>query len=216
MIKPKEEHLNISSLSETRLLLEQALVDGYFHRVVLGIEQHGRTEAVLTLLALQDRVVDAALAADPKLVVVGQLRIGDGPVAQLGVDLHHRQTGRQAEQFRARELLQRQEERLGLDRFRKPQLAELRIDDQTRVGHIPAVSPRLDVAEPGPGLVLVESDYGLPLAHLARHVIGRALGNTRTARLSRLGHFVADSLSEAGVLLRGYQNIKIIDCHFTS
>ena len=78
------------------------------------------------------------------------------------------------------------------------------------------MSPRLDVAEPGPGPVLVESDYGLPLAHLARHVIGRALGNTRTARLGRLGHFVADSLSEAGVLLRGYQNIKIIDCHFTS
>ena len=64
-------------------MFEQFLVDRNLHRIVLRIEQHRRAQAVLTSLALQDRIVHATLASFPELVVVGQLGINDRAVTQL-------------------------------------------------------------------------------------------------------------------------------------
>ena len=115
-------------------MFEQFLVDRNLHRIVLRIEQHRRAQAVLTSLALQDRIVHATLASFPELVVVGQLGINDRAVTQLGIDLHHGHAGGQPEKLRSRKHLQREEKRLGLDRLGQPQLSELRVDNQSRIG----------------------------------------------------------------------------------
>ena len=65
--------------------------------MVFRVVQHGRAHAILPFLAHEDLVVDTTLAAGPKGIVLGQLRIGHRFVTQLGIDLHDGKTRRQPE-----------------------------------------------------------------------------------------------------------------------
>src|SRR5690242_5799547 len=51
--------------------------------VIFGIVEHGGAHTVLTLFAHEDLVVNAAFAAGPEGVVLGELGIGHGFIAEL-------------------------------------------------------------------------------------------------------------------------------------
>jgi hypothetical protein len=75
------------------------------------------------------------------------------------------------------------------------------------------MSPGLDVTETGPGSVFVKGNHRLAGTHLVRYILGSTFGDTSAAGFGGFGHFIADSLREGSVLLRGYQHIEIFDTH---
>src|SRR5438105_3648124 len=133
--------------------------------VILGIVEHGGAHTDLTFLAHEDLVVDTALAAGPEILVLGELGIGHGLVAELGVDLHDGQAGGEPEDLGFGVCLAAELEYLFLYLLCKTAFPELRGYDEAGVGDIFPVTPCLDVAEPGPDAVLGESYDRLALAH---------------------------------------------------
>ena len=75
------------------------------------------------------------------------------------------------------------------------------------------MSPGLDGTETGPGSVFVKGNHRLTGTHLVRYILGSTFGDTSAAGFGGFGHFIADSLREGSVLLRGYQHIEIFDTH---
>ena len=65
--------------------------------MLLGVEQHAGADTVFAVGAVQHVDVDAAFAAAPEGLVVGQLGKSDGLVAQLGVHGHDGGTAGQRE-----------------------------------------------------------------------------------------------------------------------
>ena len=63
----------------------------YLICLVGRIVKHGRAEAVFALFAHQNIVIDATFATGPESIVVGEFGVGDGFVAEFGVDFHDRQ-----------------------------------------------------------------------------------------------------------------------------
>ena len=187
---------------------------GHFHLIMRRVEQHGRAEAIFPIFALQNRVVDAAGATVPELIVIGQFRIGNRVIAQFVIDLHHGQTGSQSEEFRTFELLERQEEGQGLDRLGEAQLTELGIDDQTRVGYIVAMAPAFDVAETGPGSVFVQRDHGFAVPHFTGNIFRGTFGDTRPRAFADSAISSQIALAKGDMLLGGHHDVEIFDTHF--
>jgi len=153
--------------------------------VILGIVEHGGAHTVLTLFAHEDLIVDTALTAGPEILVLGELGVGHGLVAELGIDLHDGQTGGETEDLGFGVCLTAELEYLFLYLFGKTAFPELGGYDKAGVGDIFPVTPGLDVAEPGPDAVLGEGYDRLALAHFLLDVVGAPFGNTGASRHCR-------------------------------
>ena len=70
-------------------------LSSFLERVI----EHGGAHTVFPLLAHEDVIVHAALASTPKLFVVGKFGIGYRFIAEIGVDLHDSQAGRESKDF---------------------------------------------------------------------------------------------------------------------
>src|SRR5690349_21572181 len=68
-----------------------------FFRMTAGCIQHGSTQAVTTVLLLQQRVVYTAFTALPKRRIVRKLIKGDCFKSQRGIQFHNGKTGGDAE-----------------------------------------------------------------------------------------------------------------------
>ncbi len=71
-------------------------------------------------------------------------------------------------------------ESLVLDTARKPELAEFRVDNKTRCGHVVAMTPAFDIAETNEP-VAVQSHNSLAAFNLVDYVLGRAAGDACAA-----------------------------------
>ena len=153
--------------------------------MVFGVIEHGGAHTVLPFLAHKDLVVNTALTAGPEGVVLGELGIGYGFVAQLGVDLHDGQAGGETEDLGFGVCLPAELEDLFLYVFGQTALPELGGHDEAGVGDIFPVAPGLDIAEPGPDAILCEGDDGLALAHFLLDIVGAPLGDTGASGFCR-------------------------------
>lgn len=168
-----------------------------------GVVQHAGAETHSPLRPGEDVVVRAAPASIPEHLVLREFRERDGPVAQLRIDLHHGETRRDAEYLRFRILLPGEFECLLLDSLRDTRMAVLRYDDETGIGHIFPVLPRLYVAESDETLSL-RSNYGLPLLHLLTNVSRLALGDTCSPGLCSFLDDPADLFGISEMLRAGH------------
>ena len=75
------------------------------------------------------------------------------------------------------------------------------------------VPPRLDITESGE-LVTVEGDDRLCLAHLCRHVVGRAFRYTGATHLRRVGNSLENGVNKFYMTLVGNQHFYVF--HFIS
>jgi len=165
----------------------------FFRFKMIGrIVQHGGTHAVLSFLAHEDVVVDTAFAARPKLFIIGEFRIGYRFVAQVGVDLHHREAGGEPEYFCMRVFFPAQLKDPFLDGFGNAAFAKFRRHDQTAVGHELVVPPGFDVAKPNPLAGRGKRDDRFAFIHLLNDVIGRTLGDTGAPGFGGSFHFIGD------------------------
>ena len=73
-----------------------------------------------------------------------------------------------------------------------------RRDNKTGVGHILFMFPCFDITKAYPRAFGRHGNDGFALVHFLYDVLGRALGNARSACLGRLGHLVGDGL---GIML---------------
>jgi len=146
--------------------------------VILGIIEHGGAHTVLALLAHEDLVVDAALTAGPEILVLGELGIGYGLIAKLGVDLHNGQAGGEAKDLGFGVCFPAELEYFFLYLFGKTALPELGGYDEAGVSDILPVAPGLDITESGPDAILCEGYDSLAVAHFLLDIVGTPLGDT--------------------------------------
>lgn len=151
--------------------------------MILGIVEHGGAHTVLSFLAHKDLVVDTAFTAGPEGVVLGELGVGHGLVAELGVDLHDGQAGGEAKDLGFGVCLPAELEYLFLYLFGKAAFPELGGYDQAGVGDIFPMTPCFDIAEPRPDTVLGEGYDRLAIAHFLLDVVGAPFGNTGASGL---------------------------------
>src|SRR5690606_13235041 len=120
---------------------------GSFLRCIMicRIVKHSRAQAILPLLAYQYLVVDTAFTTLPECLILSEFGISDRLVAQLAIDLHNGQSGRQSENLRIGILLLTKFEDGLFDQSGHPALSVLRSNDQTGVGHIFAMTPTFDI-----------------------------------------------------------------------
>ena len=117
--------------------------------MLLGIVEHGGTNAVLAAGTLEHIYIDAALAAAPESLVVGEVGKCTRLIAQLRVHGHHSGTARQTAYLGMGPAGACQGECKILDALGQAQVAESRVYDETRGGNVGFVAPGLYVAEPG-------------------------------------------------------------------
>jgi hypothetical protein len=180
--------------------------------MLFRIEEHGGAEAVLAALAHEDLVVDAALASGPEFLVGGKLGIGNGLIAEVAVDLHHGQTGGEAEDLGVGVFFAAQLEDAFLDALGHAALAPGRSYDQARVGHIFAL-PGLNIAEAHPFARGGEGDNGLAFFHFLSYVFGTALGDAGATGFGRGLHLVGDGLCIHCIRCGGYPDIYLLLLH---
>jgi hypothetical protein len=178
--------------------------------MILGIVEHSRAHADLPFLAHEDIVVDAAFAAGPEGLILRELGIGDGLVAQFGIDLHDGQTRREAENFRFGIRLAAELEDLFFDLFGEAALSKARRYDQPGISHVLPVTPGLDIAEASPYIVIGEGDDRLALAHFLLNVIRASFSDAGPPGFRGGLHFVADDTGEILVGGISYQYLELL------
>jgi len=178
--------------------------------MVFGIIEHGSTHTDLPFLAHEDLVVDTAFTAGPEILVLGEFGVGDGLIAQFGVDLHDGQPGGETEDLGIGVGLAAQFEDLFLDHLGQTALPEGRRDDEPRIGHIFPMAPGLDIAKAGPDALFRKSDDGLPFAHLLLDIVRAAFGNAGTPRLGGRFHFIANDPGKILMGLVGNKYLKML------
>ena len=153
-----------------------------------GVEEHRGADAELTVALAENGVVDAALAALPERLVVGQVGKGHWLVAQRCVHLHHSSTAGKRENLGMRPACASQRECHVLDAFGDVQTTEVGVYDKTAGRHVLLVLPRLDVAETGKATVLGQRDDGFGLKHLLCQVLVCSLGDARATHFGGFGY----------------------------
>lgn len=176
------------------------------------VVEHAVAETHAAVVAGEDIVVLATLAALPEFLVGGEFGERDGFVAQTGVEFHHRQRCGDGEDFGVGESSSGQFECLVLDTRRKTHLAELGVYDKTRGRDIVAMAPALDVAETYETVAVHRHDSFPPL-NLVDDVLGGTAGNARAALKGRLVDELADEFGMLGMLLSGKHHRYLVILH---
>src|SRR5258706_8382488 len=143
-----------------------------FFCVLDGIVEHGGAHTILTLLTHQNFVIHATLAAFPKLLIVGEFRIRNRFIAQVGVDFHNSQAGGQTEDFGIWIFLSGEIKDFSLDLGSDAALTEEGGNNKSRVSHVLGMFPGFDVAKAYPRTVLGDGNDGFPFLDLHLNVLG--------------------------------------------
>src|SRR6187200_382705 len=108
--------------------------------MILGVEKHGGTHAILPFLAHENIIVHTALAAGPECFVLCQFRIGYGFITQVAVDFHYSKTRSKSKYLSLRIFYSRQIKNSLLDRFGHATFSEGRSNNQPAVCNIFAMT----------------------------------------------------------------------------
>ena len=162
--------------------------------MLLWVPKHARANTELTVLCLENVVIDTTHTSLPEGIIVGQLIEAYGNIAESRVHLHYRITARQAENLGMRPTQTSQSERIVLNALRYTQALIIGMNYKAGSRNIMLVTPSLDVTE-ADKRVSIQRQHRLALAHLFCDVFMGALGNTRTALASRFTNGFYDGIN---------------------
>jgi len=160
--------------------------------VILGIEKHGGAHAILAVFAHEYLVVDAALASCPERFVLCEFGIGDRLVAEIRIDLHDGQAGRESEDLGLGIFLTGELEYFLLDRLGDTALAIGGYDDETGICHVFAMAPGFDITESDPVARFGNGDDSLSFLDLLFDIFGRSFGDAGPPGFGRRLHLVSN------------------------
>src|SRR5688500_12159750 len=99
--------------------------------MILGIIKHGGAKTVLSFFAHEDLIVNATFASTPERIVLSKLRVRNGLVTEVRVDLHYCQPRCEAKYLRLREFFSAEFKNFLLYLFGKSAFSERRCHNKS-------------------------------------------------------------------------------------
>ena len=178
----------------------------------LGIIKKSCAKTHPVVVAFQDAVIPASLAAFPEFRIVSQGGECHGTESKLVIHFHHCSTGSDAEDLCFWEKCPRVFEDLSLYPHGESYASEGVGYDETGIGDIFLASPGLNVGETGKPSVLVYGNYGFSRKYLFRDIFRSSSCYTCAPFSGRYQDFFADLICVYNVACISHHNINVHGC----